>query len=495
MSNVPFATNQRVQTSVDGLVGRVFNNRFRIQSLIARGGMGKVYRALQLPLGRTVALKVLNPAFTAEQSADFHRRFVLEAAVVARLNHAHTVTVYDFGRTDDDIYYIAMEYLEGTPLRSALTRAQVFPPRRALHVATQISEALREAHALGAVHRDLKPANVLLLHRGNERDFVKVLDFGLVKHVAMPDDHITQPGKFLGSPGYMAPEQIQGHPLDTRCDIYALGVLLFEMLTGRPPYVRANHLETMRAHVHDPVPRLRDALPSLRVPQPLEELVARCLAKEPAARYPTMDAVLETLAALTGSTPAPMVNAVSMVRPTPVRLEDEEASGWAVVSSTGILAIPHALRRPPVDEVPTLAMDGTDATQILALASPPPPAPPLAPPEHAAGVQHPQRWAAVMLGVLALTLMTCLWAGRPSAPTQGWEGVTLKLTTRPTGAAAYLGDVLLCEHTPCQVRWESDQAAPGNAVQLRFVLDGFDEYIASRVIASPELRVHGALTR
>ncbi|RYF04163.1 MAG: serine/threonine protein kinase, partial [Deltaproteobacteria bacterium] len=239
----------------DRLAGRIFNNRFRIHSLLARGGMGKVYRAVQVPLGRVVALKVLHPSLIGKANDDFHRRFFLEASIAAQLSHPHTVTVYDFGQSDDGIYYLAMEFLQGICLRQALRQAAPFAPRRALHIALQIASALREAHGLGAIHRDLKPANIYLLDGGGRVDFVKVLDFGLVKSVAANDEdsRITQPGKFLGSPGYMAPEQIRGKPLDCRCDIYALGVLLYEMLSGRPPFVRSSPLETMRAHVHDPV--------------------------------------------------------------------------------------------------------------------------------------------------------------------------------------------------------------------------------------------------
>src|SRR5262245_28129860 len=165
----------------DPLLGRIVNDRFRIVALIARGGMGKVYRAEQAPLGREVALKVLNPSYSGDSDPEFHKRFFLEASICSKLTHPNTVTIFDYGRTDDDVYYIAMELLGGNTLHRATREAAPFEPARALHVARQVCRSLREAHGSGVIHRDLKPANVYLVKHGDEADFVKVLDFGLVK--------------------------------------------------------------------------------------------------------------------------------------------------------------------------------------------------------------------------------------------------------------------------------------------------------------------------
>jgi serine/threonine protein kinase len=218
--------------AADPLIGRLINDRYRIASLVARGGMGRVYRAEQAPLGREVALKVLHPRYEGDHDPEFQRRFFLEASTCAKLSHPNTVTIFDYGRTEDDIYYIAMELLEGRTLHRAVRTDGPFAPQRAMHIARQVCRSLREAHKSGLVHRDLKPANVFLMRHGDEEDFVKVLDFGLVKDIETPDEDLTETGLFMGSPKYMSPEQIRGENVDGRCDVYALGVMLYEMLTG-----------------------------------------------------------------------------------------------------------------------------------------------------------------------------------------------------------------------------------------------------------------------
>ncbi len=165
----------------DPLIGRVIADRFKITSLIARGGMGKVYRAEQAPLGRACAIKVLNPNYNGDADPEFHRRFYREASISSRINHPNSVTIFDYGKTDDEIYYLAMESLEGQTLHHALRAQGTIDEIRAGRIAQQICRALREAHALEVIHRDLKPANIFLTRHGDDGDFVKVLDFGQVK--------------------------------------------------------------------------------------------------------------------------------------------------------------------------------------------------------------------------------------------------------------------------------------------------------------------------
>ena len=276
----------------DPLVGTTINGRFKIAELIARGGMGKVYRAEQAPLGRVCAVKVLSPRGDGSQ-ADFEQRFFFEASVCSRLTHPNTVTIFDYGRTDDGVYFMAMEYLEGRTLKRALHDDGPFAGDRARHVARQICRSLREAHALGVIHRDLKPANVFLLEHGDETDVVKVLDFGLVKNVVSDGEDLTQVGQFMGSPRYMAPEQIRGEHVDARTDIYAIGVMLHEMLIGKPPFERANSLDVLIAHVNEPPPRLRELDPS--IDPALEAIVLRCLEKNPSLRFADMGELLASL--------------------------------------------------------------------------------------------------------------------------------------------------------------------------------------------------------
>jgi serine/threonine-protein kinase len=251
----------------DPLIGRVINDRFKISALIARGGMGKVYRAEQAPLGRICSVKVLNPNYAGEHDPEFHRRFFLEASLTSKLTHPNTVTIFDYGRTDDDIYYMAMEYLEGHTLHRAIRTAGHFPEERVAHIARQICRALREAHSLGVIHRDLKPANIFLVEHGDETDVVKVLDFGLVKNVSADAkaEELTQTGLFMGSPKYMAPEQIRGDKVDARTDIYSLGVIMYEMLTGKVPFDRPNSVNILMAHVNEDAPPMRQMNPSIQV--------------------------------------------------------------------------------------------------------------------------------------------------------------------------------------------------------------------------------------
>jgi serine/threonine-protein kinase len=280
----------------DPLIGRVINDRFRITALIARGGMGKVYRAEQAPLGRVCALKVLNPNYAGDQDPEFHKRFFLEASIASKLTHPNTVTIFDYGRTEDDVYYMAMEYLVGHTLHRAVREAGHFPEERAAHIARQICRALREAHSLGVIHRDLKPANIFLVEHGDETDFVKILDFGLVKNVSeTKTEDLTQTGLFMGSPKYMAPEQIRGDRVDARTDIYAMGIILYEMVTGKVPFDRPNSVNILMAHVNEEPLPLRQMNPNTQVSAAFEEIIARCMAKDPNQRFGSMDEVLAAL--------------------------------------------------------------------------------------------------------------------------------------------------------------------------------------------------------
>ena len=290
----------------DPLVGQLVGGRYRVQERLAAGGMGVVYRAIQEPLGRAVAIKVLRQPEDPRLDKSYAERFLREAAVVAHLNHPNTVVVHDYGNDGANLYF-AMEYLEGKTLTQRVYELGAMAPVDALRVARQIASSLGEAHEGGLVHRDLKPGNVMICPRRHDPLFVKVLDFGLVKLVSEEEaKKLTQSGITLGSPRYMSPEQIRATtPIDHRADVYAFGALMTFCLTGKPPFPDGSQFEAMRHHVYTAPPALRTLEPRCTASAELEQVVLRCLAKEPDARPQTMGEVLAALDRCPEATEAP----------------------------------------------------------------------------------------------------------------------------------------------------------------------------------------------
>jgi len=300
VENDQAARNNAGGTAVgDPLIGKILNGRFRVLEKLGAGGMGTVYKAIQAPLDRVVALKVLNQNYDSKRDPGFQRRFFLEASVTSKLKHPNTITVIDYGKTDDSIYYIAMEYVDGVTLAQVLTQEGSLSWNRVLHIGQQVARSLREAHKSGIIHRDLKPANVMVCNEETDHDLVKVLDFGLVKSflpdsVATEGADITQAGVFLGSPQYMAPEQAR-NLADPRSDIYSLGVVLYQMLIGRPPFYAEQSIDVIVKHMKEPPQPFGAARPELDIPAEVEALVMKCLAKKPDDRYQSMDELLEAI--------------------------------------------------------------------------------------------------------------------------------------------------------------------------------------------------------
>ena len=258
--------------------------KYRLKKVIGRGGMGEVWEAYHSGLQGNVALKILRP----DQDADPEvvQRFEQEVAAMCRLTHPNTVRVFDYGVTEDGIWYYAMELLEGQTLLELVRVNQKVSVGRALHIAHQVSRALAEAHANGIVHRDVKPENVFITQAGGEPDFVKVLDFGIAKlSCEAVGSSITRTGAIFGTPTYMSPEAAKGLPMDARSDVYGLGAVLYSMLTGHPPFQCASATELLMAHVsRAPTPLCE--IPDLNVPHVVDELVLKCLAKNPDERFP-----------------------------------------------------------------------------------------------------------------------------------------------------------------------------------------------------------------
>src|SRR5579883_426453 len=258
---------------------RVFSGRYEITHLVARGGMAQVYRARDALLDRPVALKVLFPELSVDRA--FVERFRREAQAAANLSHPNIVPVFDWGE-DDGTYFIVMEYVDGRPLSALLRASGPLPPERAVDIGANVAAALAYAHRHGVIHRDVKPGNVLITDDG----LVKVTDFGIARAVNT-EDSLTQTGAVMGTATYFSPEQAEGLGVDARSDIYSLGVVLFEMLTGRPPFLGDTPVAVASKHVREHPPLPREINPA--VPPDLEAVIMKCMAKSPDYRYATAE--------------------------------------------------------------------------------------------------------------------------------------------------------------------------------------------------------------
>jgi serine/threonine protein kinase len=271
-------------TTDDKFVGKTLPGGYHILDLISVGGMGRVYRAEQSALGRTVAVKIIHPHLLSDENSAL--RFITEARAASQLNHPNSIAVFDFGRTDDGQPYLVMEFLRGKDLARVAYEEGPLAFSRIVDVLRQALAALSEAHDLGIVHRDLKPENIILepLRRGG--DFVKVVDFGLAKLRADAQaPSVTSPGIVCGTPDYMAPEQGRGDPIDGRSDLYAVGVILFQLLTGRLPFEADSPTQVVMMHMTIPVPDPRQVAPERNIPEPLVQVVNKALAKDAKKRY------------------------------------------------------------------------------------------------------------------------------------------------------------------------------------------------------------------
>jgi eukaryotic-like serine/threonine-protein kinase len=291
------------------LVGRVISQRYRIDKLLAMGGMGAVYQGHHLHLKKRVAVKVLHPE--TENLPELVSRFQREAIAGAHVVHPHVAAATDFGRLEDGSFFLVLEYVAGETLFDLLRREKL-STARAVHIARQIAGALAAAQAMGIVHRDLKPSNVMLVE--GQQDFVKLIDFGLAKvpvdqvvgpqvpppgEATAPRPRITAVGALFGTFAYLAPEAATGmDSVDARADLYALGIILYQMLAGRHPFGDIESASAFAERRLQPPPPFSEAAPNVDVPPALAALVMRLLAKDPAARYATGVEVIEALDAL-----------------------------------------------------------------------------------------------------------------------------------------------------------------------------------------------------
>jgi serine/threonine protein kinase len=282
------------------LQGRVIDTRFEILEKLGEGGMGAIYKARQLRLDRIVALKIL--LHDRRGDAISVERFRHEAYLASRLRHPHAIHVYDFGQAEDGLLYIAMEFLEGETLKERMEHAGALSVPASVQIISQTLRTITEAHRLGLIHRDLKPDNIFLARIESNVDYVKVLDFGIAKLTAVQDGLVegyrgglTLQGKIYGTPNYMSPEQIRGKTVDHQSDLYSLGVLFFEMLTGERPFDAETPVEVMMMHLRDDAPALTDIDPEL--PKSLNSVIQRALAKDRRERFQSGQEFLDTLQA------------------------------------------------------------------------------------------------------------------------------------------------------------------------------------------------------
>lgn len=294
----------------DPLAGRVLDEKYRLDERLGEGGMGTVYRATHLLIERPVAVKVLHPRFVEDEAAQ--ERFRREARAAGRLQHTNAVTVTDFGRTADGFVYIVMELLEGRNLREVLAFESPLESRRAVALMLQVAAAVEAAHESGVIHRDLKPANIFIVQPKNAPPIVKVLDFGIAKLAADTVDEseqnaLTQTGVMIGTPRYMSPEQCDGAHLKPASDVYSLGIILYEMLTGKPPFTGPSPLAVALQH-SSKTPQLPTELVA-HIPLELERVVLHALEKNPLNRPPDAGAFrreLHAAATRAGVAPSPL---------------------------------------------------------------------------------------------------------------------------------------------------------------------------------------------
>ena len=301
----------------DPFIGRTLNGRYEVLARLGVGGVGVVYQGRQVQLDRLVAIKVLQQSAAA--SPEWRRRFEREARVLSALAHPNIVPITDFG-IDGGVPYLVMELLQGKTLADLINEGPV-SPARALDIVGQTLRGLAFAHRQAIAHRDLKPANIFLQALPDHADHVRLLDFGMAKFLEgasspSPAENLSRVGVVFGTPSYMAPEQAKAERVDTRADIYAAGVILFQLLAGRLPYVADTPEGVMEAHVLEPVPSLAEVRPDLAIARLVQPVIDRAMAKKPAERYPQALWMLSALEALDGGSRAAATSAGLAPTPT-----------------------------------------------------------------------------------------------------------------------------------------------------------------------------------
>jgi serine/threonine-protein kinase len=427
------------------LVGRLFGDRYEVKELVGQGGMGWVFQATHLVMQQTVALKVMRRDVARDMTAV--KRFSKEARDCSRLLHHNTIKVYDFGVSDDGYPYIVMEYLAGRSLSQVLRAEGALDPQRVVRIARQVCASLDEAHDAGLVHRDLKPANVILIRVHNDPDYVKVLDFGIAKTImGESSETLTQSGMVIGTPKYLSPEQAKAEPIDRRSDLYALGIILYEMLTGAVPFDGPSAGALLVKHIHEVPPEVPAEVAGRPIPAGLRALVADLLAKDPEQRPATaadvavrLEGALSGVAQSVGAPPARPAAA-----PVVPQGEVPESAAAPPGAAAGVVGASAIRPRPS----PTTPPMGQPTTPPRAARTTPPagprttrPGPRTAPPGRrpapARGVQGPVRALVIGavavggLGILAAVLVLAL--SGPRGGPRGGDDAELQVALEGLG--------------------------------------------------------------
>lgn len=342
----PKDLSKLVPVGKDPLIGMLIQDRYRIESLVAKGSMGVIYKASQEAIGRVVAIKVMHGYLVNDDES--MKRYHKEAKAASRLNHPNITTVYDFGVLASGQPYIVMDLLSGKALADILQQRGQLTIGQTLMVFNQVCQALTEAHARGVVHRDIKPENIVIDELPDGKNIhVKVVDFGIATFAAEGEDtigKITKTGTVCGSPFYMSPEQCDAGKVDQRSDLYSLGIVLFECLTGKVPFDSKDIYLVLSMQVKDPPPRLSKIRPDLEFPPEIEMVVAKSLAKDPEARYQSAQEFYDAFAAAAGlkgrsaALPDTSTQAAMQKQVPQEELVDPEALRRKIQEATGILA-------------------------------------------------------------------------------------------------------------------------------------------------------------
>ena len=317
------------------LVGQIIAERYHVLGKLGEGGMGQVYLAEHLRMGRKSAVKVMNAALSRD--ADAISRFNREASNASRISHPNVASIYDFGETADGMIYLAMEYIEGEPLTRLIERQGALLPARAGSIVRQAGEALAAAHDLGIVHRDLKPDNIMIARARDGSDLVKVVDFGIAKAAGTEAQNVTRTGLVVGTPEYMSPEQLAGDPLDARSDIYSLGLVAFATLTGALPFPSETAQESMIMRLTERPRSLSEMRPAMTWPESVQRVMDRALERDVKARYASADELGHDLEAALRAMPETDVSAASTqpigVRTVPrTRIAAPDAAATVIVN-------------------------------------------------------------------------------------------------------------------------------------------------------------------